>query len=113
MKPQLEKTGRPWTDSEIELAVASYFRMLLYQRIGYEFSKTEMRRALKEQLRVRSDKAIDFKWCNVSAVLAEMGLPWIEGFKPLPHLQQSLRLAVHRWFDPKTILGRTPSVGDP
>ncbi len=96
--------GRPWTDHEIEVALGAYFQMLVWEKDGRGFVKAEVREALRDRLPVRSKKAIELKWCNISAVLEEMGLPWVTGYKPLPHYQRKLAGAVEAW------LVRHPSV---
>ena len=91
------QTGQPWTDTEVNIAVDIYLSMLKRQESGESFVKAEYRRKCEEQLPARSGKSIEYKWCNISAVLDEMGEPWIDGYKPLPNYQKSLRRAVeHR-----------------
>jgi|FLYL01.1.fsa_nt_gi hypothetical protein len=91
--------GKPWTDDEIEAALGSYFRMLLWEREGRGFVKAEVRQELSPRLPGRSKRAIELKWCNVSAVLEEMGLPWVTGYKPLRHYQRRLAEVVESWLD--------------
>ena len=71
-----------WSDSEVEAAVADYFRMLQLELTGRKYNKTEHRRALMEQLNDRSDGSVELKHQNISAVLIEMGIPYIDGYKP-------------------------------
>ena len=93
------ETGKPWTDAEIAVAVNSYFRMLAWQLDDREFVKAEVRHDVMALLPARSEKSVDLKWCNVSAVLNESKLLWLTGFKPLPHVQALLRTAVADWLD--------------
>ena len=79
-----------WSDSEVEAAVADYFRMLRLELTGHEYNKTEHRRALMEQLNNRSDGSVELKHQNISAVLIEMGSPYINGYKPRFNYQRSL-----------------------
>lgn len=83
--------GGPWTDEEIRLAVDAYLIMLEKQERGESFVKSEIREAVAPYLPSRSSKAIELKWCNISAVLEERGMRWVDGYKPLPHLQHRLR----------------------
>src|SRR5829696_207313 len=46
----------------------------------------------------RSDKSIEYKHCNISAVLTELGLPWLPGYAPLHHYQKLLVEEVERQF---------------
>ena len=78
-----------WSDSEVEAAVADYFRMLQLELTGRKYNKTEHRRALMEQLNDRSDGSVELKHQNISAVLIEMGIPYIDGYKPRFNYQRS------------------------
>lgn len=79
-----------WSHSEVEAAVADYFRMLRLELTGHKYNKTEHRRALMEQLNNRSDGSVELKHQNISAVLIEMGIPYIDGYKPRFNYQRSL-----------------------
>lgn len=79
-----------WSDSEVEAAVADYFRMLRHELTGQKYNKTEHRRALMEHLNNRSDSSVELKHQNISAVLIEMGIPYIDGYKPRFNYQRSL-----------------------
>ncbi|MDZ7783567.1 MAG: hypothetical protein U5K56_11760 [Halioglobus sp.] len=57
---------------------------------GQKYNKTEHRRALMEQLDNRSDSWVELKHQNISAVLIEMGIPYIDGYKPRFNYQRSL-----------------------
>lgn len=89
----LDPTGamaKHWSDSEVEAAVTDYFRMLRLELTGHKYNKTEHRRALMEQLNNRSDGSVELKHQNISAVLIEMGIPYIDGYKPRFNYQRSL-----------------------
>ena len=79
-----------WSEAEVEAAVADYFRMLRLELTGHKYNKTEHRRALMEQLNNRSDGSVELKHQNISAVLIEMGIPYIDGYKPRFNYQRSL-----------------------
>ena len=86
--------ARDWSEFEVEAVVADYFDMLLKQLRGEEYSKTAHRRALMKLLDDRSDGSVEFKHQNISAVLIELGYPYIEGYKPRWNFQQLLADAV-------------------
>jgi hypothetical protein len=44
----------------------------------------------------RSNSSIEFKHHNISAVLRELDLPWINGYKPRAHFQKSIVNAIER-----------------
>jgi hypothetical protein len=78
-----------WSDIEVRLIVADYFSMLLDELKGVNINKTNHRNALMPLLSGRSDGSVEFKHQNISAVLAEMGLPYINGYKPRYNFQKS------------------------
>ncbi len=64
--------------------------MLRLELTGHKYNKTEHRRALMELLDNRSDSSVELKHQNISAVLIEMGIPYIDGYKPRFNYQRSL-----------------------
>ena len=89
---------RDWSLSEIDAIVADYFAMLADELNGREYVKAEHRRALLPLLDGRSEGAIEMKHCNISAVLEELGHPYIDGYKPRKNLQDGLRTAVREYM---------------
>lgn len=79
-----------WSESEVEAAVEDYFNMLRRELTGQEFNKAEHNRALRERLMNRSRGSVELKHQNISAVLIEMGIPYIDGYKPRFNYQRSL-----------------------
>jgi hypothetical protein len=71
-----------WSQSEVEAAVEDYFNMLRFELSGLKYNKSEHRRALIELLNNRSGGSVELKHQNISAVLIEMGIPYIDGYKP-------------------------------
>jgi hypothetical protein len=82
--------AQDWTREEVEATVADYLAMLSAEHMGQEYSKAEHRGSLGKLLNNRSDGAIERKHQNVSAILIELGLPYVDGYKPLRHYQQLL-----------------------
>ncbi len=76
-----------WTRTEVEALVADYFAMLDAELRGKEYNKTAHRQALALLLEGRSHGSIERKHQNVSAVLIELGFPYIDGYKPLFNFQ--------------------------
>lgn len=83
-----------WSREEVEATVADYLAMLAKQLRGVAYSKSDHRRHLKQLLRERSDGAIEWKHGNISAVLLELGFPYIPGYKPYRNYQGLLRAVV-------------------
>lgn len=81
---------KAWSREEVEATVADYFHMLTMELTGQAYNKTEHRRNLMGLLNDRSDAAIERKHQNVSAVLIELGCPFISGYKPLGNYQALL-----------------------
>ncbi|MCP5349302.1 MAG: DUF3883 domain-containing protein [Gammaproteobacteria bacterium] len=88
----LEVDGWDWL--ECEACVADYFAMLFKELNGETYNKTEHRRALAAKLNNRSSGSVEFKHQNISAVLVEMGYPYIAGYKPRYNYQQQLKEVV-------------------
>ena len=78
-----------WTQKEVELIVADYFEMLQSELEDKDYNKTAHRTALLQVIK-RSEASIEFKHRNISAVLINMGLPYIRGYKPLFNYQKQL-----------------------
>lgn len=89
--------GSVWTDTQVDAIVADYFDMLADEFAGRDFNKSEHRRAL-QALTGRDPGSIERKHQNISAVLERLGVPFIRGYKPLAHFQNSLLEAVERYL---------------
>ncbi len=79
-----------WSIEEIEATVADYFDMLSAELRAQAYNKAAHRRKLLPLLRNRSEGAIERKHGNISAVLLELGFPYIEGYQPYGNYQQLL-----------------------
>lgn len=79
-----------WTQDEVKLVVEDYFKMLRSELDKLSYNKTSYREALYPLLSERSHGAVEFKHQNISAVLIQMGLPFIKGYKPRFNYQQLL-----------------------
>ena len=79
-----------WSREEVEATIADYFEMLGKELMSVAYSKNEHRHCLASQLNARSDGAIERKHQNISAILIELGFPYIAGYKPLRNYQQLL-----------------------
>lgn len=88
------QTGKEWSENEVRLIVADYFDMLEAELLDKTYKKSEHRKALVPQLSGRSEGSVEFKHQNISAVLVEYGLPYIEGYKPRGNYQSLLATEV-------------------
>ncbi len=83
-----------WTREEVEATVADYLAMLADELAGQPYVKAEHRRRLIPLLRDRSEQSVEFKHANISAVLIDLGFPYIPGYKPRGNYQRLLREVV-------------------
>jgi hypothetical protein len=98
---------RDWSQAEVEATVADYFHMLTQELAGQSYNKTEHRSALKKKLSNRSDGSIELKHQNISAVLFELGCPWISGYKPRGNYQGLLFDVVAEQVSRNSLFDRT------
>jgi hypothetical protein len=104
------RVGSDWSRREVELIVADYLSMLTRELTGQPYSKAAHRRQLIAQLDGRNDAAVEFKHCNISAVMLEIGFPYLRGYKPRSNFQRGLLMEVvskqvarHRLIDDATL----------
>jgi len=97
------KRGTTWQGDELDAIVADYFDMLTLELAGQEFTKSKHSAALMARIG-RSHRSVEFKHQNISAVLDELGMPWIKGYRPKLNYQNAIFDAIDRY------LTRNPSV---
>lgn len=91
------RIGEDWTFDEVQATVASYFEMLLLEAEQQRYTKTEFNAQLRQRLRGRSKGSVELKFQNISAVLHDLELPFIRGYKPRSNAQLLLRQAVQQF----------------
>lgn len=102
------KIGTDWTDAELDAIVHDYFAMLDAELAGREYVKLQHSRALMAEIG-RSHRSVEFKHQNISAVLEELGLPRIKGYKPKKNYQGAIFGAIDRYLSRcPDILQRVP-----
>lgn len=89
--------GEDWSPFELDVIIADYFAMLGDELAKRPYVKAHHRAVLMQQTG-RSAASVEFKHRNISAVLQELGLPWIWGYKPAPNYQDALFEAVDRYL---------------
>jgi hypothetical protein len=82
--------GSDWSQQEVELVVAEYLAMLTCELTGQTYNKTAKRQQLMTRLPGRTAGSIEFKHANISAVMLELGFPYLRGYKPRANFQRSL-----------------------
>lgn len=91
------RIGEDWTSDEVQATVASYFEMLGLEAAQQRYTKTEFNAQLRQRLRGRSKGSVELKFQNISAVLHELELPFIRGYKPRSNAQLLLRQMVQQF----------------
>ena len=85
-----------WSQQEVEIIIEDYLWMLASELRGQDYNKAERNRELQKLLPARSRGAIEFKHANISAVMIEMGYPYVDGYKPRSNFQGLLQEVVER-----------------
>lgn len=91
------KIGKDWTDDELDLIVEDHFAMLAAEQAGEPYVKARHAQRLMSEIG-RTHRSVEFKHMNVSAVLSELGLPTIRGYKPKANYQAALFPAIDRYL---------------
>lgn len=92
-----DKIGTDWRDDELDAIVADYFVMLEADLHGQPYVKSKHNATLAGEIG-RSRGSIEFKHQNISAVLDELGMAWIPGYKPRTNYQGAIFDAIERYL---------------
>src|ERR1035438_10445869 len=100
------KLGTDWQDGELDAIVADYFAMLAADLAGRPYVKLRHSKALMATIG-RTHRSVEFKHQNISAVLEELGMPWIPGYKPKKNYQNAIFGAIDRFLTahPNILIG--------
>ena len=86
-----ETSHTTWSNQEVAVVVRSYLDMLTLELAGQRYRKSTYREQVLAQLSgQRSSGAVEFKYCNISAVMQLLQYPSIQGYKPRNNFQKSL-----------------------
>jgi hypothetical protein len=96
----------PWTSSDNDAIVADYLEMLELELPGQSFNKAAHNRAIQQRTG-RSKGSVEFKHCNISALMKEFGLPIIDGYKPRSNAQDALRETIQRHVSQRASIALT------
>lgn len=94
----MDEAGSNWSDIAVEIAVAGYFDLWQRTLQGQSPVKLHKYREISAQIG-RSEKSVERKFQNISAVLERVGLPWLPGLAPLRNYQHVLIVAVEQKID--------------
>lgn len=93
-----------WSREEVEAIVADYLHMLTLELAGQSYNKAEHRRHLLGKLSSRSNSSIEFKHCNISAAMLDLGFPYIRGYQPRSNYQSLLAVVLAAQIHSKEML---------
>jgi hypothetical protein len=91
------KIGTHWQVDELDAIVADYFDMLAADLSGQPYVKYQHSAVLMSRIG-RTHRSVEFKHQNISAVLDELGMPWIPGYKPKRNYQNAIFEAIDRYL---------------
>src|ERR1700683_2281761 len=95
--PDEAKIGTNWQEDELDAIVADYFAMLAADLSGQPYVKARHSAALMAKIG-RTHRSVEFKHQNISAVMDELGMPWIPGYKPKRNYQNAIFDAIDRYL---------------
>ncbi len=84
--------GHDWQRHEVALIVADYLSMLTCELTGQTYNKSAHRRQLMQGLPGRTAGAVEFKHANISAVMLQLGFPYLKGYQPRANFQRAVLL---------------------
>lgn len=90
-------SGKDWSTIEVGYVVAEYFQMLQLELANQSFVKAEINRKVQSATG-RSKGSVEFKNQNISAVLRELGMPWVKGYLPLANYQSALLQEIQNYL---------------
>jgi hypothetical protein len=79
-----------WSEAEVLAIVEDYFSMLALELKGIPYNKAQHNRELSQRLNSRSKGSIEMKHMNISALMNELGMPAISGYKPYSNYQKNI-----------------------
>ncbi len=100
------RIGTDWQPDELDAIVEDYFAMLREELAGRAYVKAHRNAALRTRIG-RTAGSIERKHMNISAVLRELGLPYIDGYKPFSNFQDALGRTIESYLlaHPDTLHG--------
>lgn len=92
--------GKDWSTEEINLVIDQYFAMLRFELKNEHYVKRHHNKFVQDATH-RSEKSIEFKFQNISAVLEQLGFHWIPGYKPKRNFQRALLSGIENFLSQK------------
>src|SRR6202161_4470189 len=95
--PDEAKIGTNWQGDALDAIAADSFAMLAAELSGQPYVKARHSEALMAQIG-RTHRSVEFKHQNISAVLDELAMQWIPGYKPKRNYQNAIFDAIDRYL---------------
>lgn len=91
-----------WSNAELLASVEAYRLMVAKQGAGQSYSKKQIYEELAERFG-RTAKAFEYRMQNISAVLDELGLPWLPGLKPAVNVGSEMKVRLIKIIQGETV----------
>lgn len=93
-----------WSEEEICAAVESYVEMLSLLQQSIPFSKSSYNEKLRMGILAKRSKAsIEYRMQNISAVLDDLKIVWLDGYKPARNVGQGVKQIIAKKLSPYLI----------
>jgi len=84
--------GDEWSDQELYAAVSAYLQMLALEQKNEHYSKKFFNDALRAgELKHRTASSVEYRMQNISAILEELCLPRISGYRPAKNVGEKTK----------------------
>ena len=89
--------GSDWSDEELEASVDAYLKMLKWETEGTKYVKSKINSELRDgPLSSRTKGSVEFRMQNISAVMQELGVTWIKGYKPAANVGEQVKTNIKK-----------------
>jgi 5-methylcytosine-specific restriction enzyme A len=86
-----------WGEAELEASVDAYLKMLKCETEGTKYVKSKINAELRDgPLSARTKGSVEFRMQNISAVMQELGLAWIKGYKPAANVGEQVKINIKK-----------------
>jgi len=99
-----------WSEDEIEASVDAYLKMLQWETDGVKYVKSKINAELREgPLSARTKGSVEFRMQNISAVMQELGIKWIKGYKPATNVGEQVKTNIKHVILKRDEIGKETS----
>lgn len=101
-----------WSNDEVRHLVDAYLEMLGLEQAGESYVKLRYNERVQE-LTGRTKGSVEFKFCNASAAIRDLGYDYIEGYKPRDNYQSALYEELERRLGPARTMAAEAAPPEP